>query len=56
MVSEALLQAVDYHAPLREFGFENISAVLPALFAAMCGREKPLPVERIRVEPKSGSL
>eukprot|EP00434_Breviolum_minutum_P021290 symbB.v1.2.018783.t1/scaffold1513.1/size115558/1 len=52
VVSEALLQGVDCHAPIREFGFENISAVLPSLFAAMCGREKPLPVERIRVEPK----
>lgn len=52
VVSEALLQGVDCHAPLREFGFENISAVLPSLFTAMCGREKPLPVERIRVEPK----
>ncbi|CAE7584229.1 RANGAP1 [Symbiodinium necroappetens] len=52
VVSEALLQGLDCSAALREFGFENISAVLPALFAAMCGREKPLPVERIRVEPK----
>ncbi|CAJ1462040.1 unnamed protein product [Effrenium voratum] len=52
VVSEALLQGLDCHAPLREFGFENISAVLPSLFAAMCGREKPLPVERIRVDPK----
>lgn len=52
VTSEALLQGVDCHAPLREFGFENISAILPALFTAMCGREKPLPVERIRVEPK----
>eukprot|EP00439_Symbiodinium_sp_Y106_P009970 s4495_g1.t1 len=52
VVSEALLQGLDCSAALREFGFENISAVLPSLFAAMCGREKPLPVERIRVEPK----
>ena len=81
---------------MSRFGFENISTVLPSLFAAMCGqqlrilrkrlcwvaladgrdsaktfklckdlvpdsllllsaklgREKPLPVERIRVEPK----
>jgi len=52
VTSEVLLQGVDCNAALREFGFENISAILPALFAALCGREKPLPVERIRVEPK----
>lgn len=51
VISEVLLQSVDYHAQLREFGYERLDAILPALFAALCGREKPLPVERIRVEP-----
>lgn len=51
-VSEALLKSLDHHAALREFCFERIEAVLPALFSALCGREKPLPVERIRIAPK----
>lgn len=52
IVSEDLLKGLDCHAPLREFTFQNIDSVLPALFAAFCGREKPLPVEKIKVEPK----
>lgn len=51
-VSEALLQSLDHHAQLREFSYERVDAVLPALFAALCGRERPLPVERIRIRPK----
>jgi len=51
-VSEELLKNVDCHAQLREFGYERIDGVLPVLFAALCGREKPLPVEQIRVSPK----
>jgi len=51
-VSEALLQQLDCHAPLKEFCYENLEAVLPSLFAALCGKERPLPVEKIRVEPK----
>ncbi|CAE8581131.1 unnamed protein product [Polarella glacialis] len=51
-VSETLLEALHCEAPLREFCYENIEGVLPALFAALCGKEKPLPIERIRVEPK----
>eukprot|EP00931_Biecheleriopsis_adriatica_P065100 TRINITY_DN39724_c0_g1_i1.p1 TRINITY_DN39724_c0_g1~~TRINITY_DN39724_c0_g1_i1.p1 ORF type:complete len:1898 (+),score=373.96 TRINITY_DN39724_c0_g1_i1:40-5694(+) len=52
VVSDALLKGLGCHAPLREFGYENISHTLQALFVAMCGNDKPLPVERIRIEPK----
>jgi len=51
-VSEVLLKSLDCRAPLREFCYENITMTLPALWAALCGREKPLPVEKIKVEPK----
>uniref|UniRef100_A0A7S4S9B5 Uncharacterized protein n=1 Tax=Alexandrium monilatum TaxID=311494 RepID=A0A7S4S9B5_9DINO len=51
-VSEVLLQQLDCHAPLKEFCFENLESVLPSLFAALCGKERPLLVEKIRVEPK----
>lgn len=50
--SEELLRSLDHRAPLREFGYENLTMILPALFACLCGRERPLPLERIRVDPK----
>lgn len=54
-VSERLLESLDCHAPLREFCYDHLKPVLPALFKALCSRERPLPVERIRVFPKWGT-
>lgn len=50
--SEQLLKSIDCRASLKEFGYENISMTLPALWAALCGKEQMLPVERIRIETK----
>lgn len=53
VVSEALLERVDAHAPIREFCYEKLDDhMLEALFKALCTREKPLPVEKIKIEPK----
>eukprot|EP00929_Paragymnodinium_shiwhaense_P119158 TRINITY_DN91032_c0_g1_i1.p1 TRINITY_DN91032_c0_g1~~TRINITY_DN91032_c0_g1_i1.p1 ORF type:complete len:1888 (-),score=482.22 TRINITY_DN91032_c0_g1_i1:66-5597(-) len=52
VISEALLQSVDCSAQLREFGYERIDSILKGLFTALCGRERPLPVVKINIEPK----
>ncbi|CAK0856922.1 unnamed protein product [Prorocentrum cordatum] len=55
-VSERLLESLDCHAPLREFCYDHLRPALPALFKAFCSRERPLPVERIRVMPKWSTM
>jgi len=52
VVSGDLLQTIDCNAPLREFCFESVGQVLAPLFTALCGREKVLPVKKMRIEPK----
>eukprot|EP00971_Amphidinium_carterae_P119808 2373372-Amphidinium_carterae.1 len=52
VISDTLLQAVDGTTQLRAFGYERVHTILPSLYQALCGHERPLPVARIEVNPK----
>jgi len=52
VISEALLQSLEGGSPLKEFGYERLHPILPALHKALVERERPILLERIRVEPK----
>jgi len=54
VVSDALLASLEGGSPLKEFAYERLHPILPALHKALVERERPVLVERIRVEPKWG--